>query len=149
MASAVSTSKLGANVKQTMVCHNPADATVATKIGWVDMSLFETFLCAAMLVSGTGILTFKLYASESATGAGSPIEVKAHADPTVADAAGDMVVLELTSDELAKLGIATGVNLRYVSAELDCDHADDIVAVSYIQGGPKFAYASLTADVIA
>jgi hypothetical protein len=149
MASSVATNKLAANVKQTAYLHNPADATVATKIGWVDMSLFGSFLCAAVFVSGTGILTFKLYASESATGAGSPIEVKAHADPTVADAAGDVVFLELTSEELAKLGIATGVDLRYVSAELDCDHADDIVAVVYTRGNPRFACSGLTADVIA
>lgn len=149
MASTVASNKLAANLKQTAYLHDPADATVATKVGWVDMSLFESFLCAAVFISGTGLLTFKLFASESASGAGSPIEVKVHADPTVADAAGDVVFLELTSEELAKLGTATNVSLRYVSAELDCDHADDKLAVIYTRGNPRFAYAGLTADVIA
>lgn len=149
MASTVSSEKCRANVAQTMYLHNPADATVATKIAWVDLSLFERILVSAMLVAGTGLLTFKLFASESASGAGTPVEVKAHADPTVADAAGDTVVLELTADELSKLGIAGGVELRYISAEIDCDHADDIVAVTYTRMGPKFAYSGLTADVIA
>jgi hypothetical protein len=149
MASAVTSEKCRANVAQRTYLHDPADATVVTKIAWVDMALFESILVAAMFISGTGILTFKLFASESSTGAGSPVEVKVHADPTVADAAGDMVVLELTSDELAKLGSDAGVDLRYVSAELDCDHADDKVAVTYTRMRPKFAYSGLTGDAIA
>jgi hypothetical protein len=143
MASAVSTNKARANVAQRTYVHNPADATVAAKIGWVDMALFELFLVAAALVSGTGLLTFKLFASAEADGS-NPIEVKVHADPTVADAAGDCVFLELSSQELAALG----TDLRYVSAELDCDHADDIVAVTYTRMNPRFAHDGLTADVI-
>lgn len=144
MASAVATHKGGANVAQRTYIHNPADATVATEIAWVDMSLFGQFLANATLVSGTGVLTFRILASAAAAGTSS-VEVKAHATPTTADAAGDMLVLECTSEELAALG----TDLRYVSVEMDCDHADDIVAVTYTRMAPKFAYLNLTTDVIA
>lgn len=144
MVSAIATAKSTARLAQRTYIHNVADATVATKIAWVDMSKFGQFLVDATLVSGTGILTFKLFASASSDGS-SAVEVKAHADPTVADAAGDNVFLELSSDELSSVG----TDLRYVSAELDCDHADDIVAVTYTRSDPRFAYSGLTADVIA
>lgn len=143
MASTVSTNKARANVAQRTYIHNPADATVAAKIGWVDLALFELFLVAAALVSGTGILTFKIFASAAADGS-NPVEVKVHADPTGADAAGDNVFLECSAQELAALG----EDLRYVSAELDCDHADDIVAVTYTRMNPRFAYSGLTSDYI-
>lgn len=144
MASAVATHKILANVAQVTYIHNPADATVAANIAWVDMSLFGRFLATATLVSGTGVLTFRILASASAAGTNS-VEVKAHAAPTDADAAGDMLVLECSSEELAALG----TDLRYVSVEMDCDHQDDIVAVTYTRMAPKFAYLNLTADVIA
>jgi len=144
MASAVSTHKSRANLAARTYIHNPADATVATNIAWVDLSLFGLFVALATLVSGTGILTFRILASASSDGSNA-VEVKAHATPTVADAAGDQLVLECSSQELAALG----TDLRYVSVEMDCDHADDIVAVTYIRDAPRFAYADLTADVIA
>jgi len=121
--------------------HNPADATVATKVAWVPMGI--NFLAKATLVSGTGILTFKIFAAVDGSGT-TPTVVEAHADPTVADAAGDQVVLEVTSEQVkAALALAT-----HVSVELDCDHADDIVAVDYLME-PKDRANGLTADVIA
>lgn len=121
--------------------HNVADATVATKIAWVPMG--RRFLAKATLVSGTGLLTFKIFAATDSSGTGATV-VEAHADPTVADAAGDQVVLEVDSAQvLAALARAT-----HVSVEMDCDHADDIVAVEYLVE-PHRAYTALTADVIA
>ena len=144
MASAVASHKSGANVAQRTYLHDPADATVATEIAWVDMSLFGHFLANLMFVSGTGVLTFRILASAVAAGTSS-VEVKAHATPTTADAAGDMLVLECSSEELAALG----TDLRYVSVEMDCDVNTDICAVTYTRMAPKFAYLNLTADVIA
>lgn len=121
--------------------HDPADATVATKIAWVAMG--RRFLAKATLVSGTGILTFKIFAATSAAGA-NPTEVVAHADPTVADAAGDQVVLEVDDAQvLAALARAT-----HISVEMDCDANTDIVAVDYLIE-PYRQYSGLTADVIA
>lgn len=121
--------------------HNPADATTAAKIAWVPMG--RNFLAKATLVSGTGILTFKIFAATDSSGSGAAV-VATHADPTVADAAGDQVTLEVDSAQvLAALARAT-----HVAVEMDCDHADDIVAVEYLIE-PHRAYNALTADVIA
>lgn len=148
MASAQNPAKLTNEVAQTMYVHNVADATVATKIAWIDMRGYEKLLVAATLVSGTGLLTAKLYCSGSSTGADTPVLIRAHSDPTVADAAGDTVYLECTAEEIAALADATCVRPRYVALELDCDHADDIVAVSYVRTG-GLAYSGMTADQIA
>lgn len=144
MASTQSSNHLTSRLAARTYVHDPADATVATKIAWVDMSTFSHFLALLTLISGTGVLTFKLFASAASDGS-NPVEVKAHADPTVADAAGDQVVLELSAEELKGLG----ATLRYVSAEVDMDGATDAAAVTYIRSAGRFAYDGLTADVIA
>lgn len=138
--------KLSSSLSARTYVHDPADATVATKIAWVPIS--KAFLALATLVSGTGILTFKIFAATSAAGAGATV-VKAHSDPTDADAAGDQLVLEVDADQVkAALDGAT-----HVAVEMDCDGANDIVAVTYIRegalAGGRFKYAALTADVIA
>ena len=132
---------LKAQLAARMFHHDPADATVATKIGWVPMGI--NFLAIAQFASGTGLLTFKIFAATDAVGTGAT-EVAAHADPTVADAAGDQVVLEV-SDEQVKAALA---GATHVSVEMDCDGANDIVAVDYLME-PRDARSGLTADVIA
>lgn len=121
--------------------HDPADATVATKVAWVAMGLRALF--KATLVSGTGILTFKVFAATDSAGTGAT-EVVAHATPTVADAAGDQLVLEIDADQVrAALARAT-----HVSVEIDCDANTDIVSIEYLIE-PYRAYDALTGDVIA
>lgn len=144
MASAVATNKCRANVAQTMYLDDVTTATDEHAVEWVDMRDYGLFLASLMFVSGTGVLTFKIKASADSAG-GSPVEVKAHATPTVADAAGDTLVLECSSNELAALG----TDLRYVSVVADYDHADDIAVVTYTRMNPRFATDGLTADVIA
>lgn len=126
--------------------HDPADATVATKIAWVPMT--HHFLALATLVSGTGILTFKIFAATDSSGTSATV-VKAHADPTVADAGGDQVHLEVGAEEV----LAALAGASHVSVEMDCDANNDIVAVTYIRcgeyGGGRFHYDGLTGDVIA
>lgn len=138
------TQHLGSRLAVRTYVHNPADATVATKIAWVPMANFASFLALATLVSGTGILTFKIFAATDGDGTGAT-EVKAHATPTVADAAGDQLVLELSSEEV----LNALARASHVSVELDCDHADDIVAVTYLREASRFAHRDLTDDVIA
>lgn len=144
MASAIATNKLRCELAVQTYIHNPTTATDDQAVAWVDMRDYGNFMAQLTLVSGTGVLTFRILASESSTGAGSPIEVKAHGAPTAADAEDDSLTLECSSNELAELGIATGVSLRYVSVYADMDHADDIAAVTYIRANPKFATAGLT-----
>lgn len=132
--------------KARLYLHDPADATVATKIAWVEMG--KNFLAELLLVSGTGVLTFKIFAATDSSGTGATV-VKAHSDPTVADAAGDMVHLEVSAEEVrAALAAAT-----HVSVEVDMDANTDIAAVAYFMegagNGGRFAYDGITADVIA
>lgn len=137
-----STNKLASRLAVRTYVHDPADATVAAKIAWVPMT--EGFLALATLVSGTGILTFKIFAATDSSGS-NPTVVKAHADPTVADAAGDQVTLEVSAEDVhEKLALAT-----HVSVEMDCDATNDIVAVTYVRSGHRFGGDGLTADVIA
>ena len=124
--------------------HDPADATVAAYIAWVDMRDFSHFAALAALVSGTGILTFKIFAATDSSGTSATL-VKAHSDPTPADAAGDNVVLEVSVEQVRAVLSAA----RYVSVEMDCDAAGDIVTVTYIRCASRHAYRALTADVIA
>ena len=138
------------HIKSRYICRtyldDPADATVARKIAWVEMG--QSFLALAQLIAGTGILTFKIFCADNSDGTGNVTSVKSHADPTVADAAGDMVHLEVSAEEVHAAS-ATG---RYVSVEMDNDTNTDSNDVTYIMKGAlggRFAYANLTADVIA
>lgn len=144
MASAIATNKLRCEIAQRTYIHNPATATTAEVVAWVDMRDFANFMAQVGFVSGTGVLTFRILASENADGSGSPIEVKVHPAPTAADAEDDNLTLECSASELAQLGIATGVSLRYLGVEMDMDHADDICAVVYTRANPKFAGEGLT-----
>ena len=137
-------------IKSRFICRtyldDPADATVARKIAWVEMGL--SFLALAQLISGTGVLTFKIFCADNSDGTGNVTSVKAHATPTTADAAGDMLHLEVSAEEVHAAS-ATG---RYVSVEMDNSAAGDVNDVTYIMHGAlggRFSYANLTADVIA
>ena len=126
-----------------MFHHDPADATVATKIGWVPMGL--SFMAIVQFASGTGLLTVKVFAATDASGSGATeVTAGAHADPTVADAAGDQVVIEV-SDEQVKAALA---GATHVSIEVDADAAGDIADIAYIVE-PFVAKNGNTADIIA
>lgn len=120
--------------------HNPADATTAAYIAWVPMQ--QAFLAQAMLVSGTGVLTFKIFAATDSSGAGATV-VKAHAAPTDADAAGDLLQLEVSAEEV----LGALAHASHVAVEMDCDHADDIIAVTYVLTGGR-AYIDQSAGAI-
>lgn len=136
------THKLQSRIAARTYIHDPADATVATKIAWVPMT-FQWFMALLTLVSGTGVLTFKIFAATDSSGSNAT-EVKAHANPTVADAQGDQLVLEVLAEEvLAALPGAT-----HVSVEVDMDANSDVAAVTYIRGGGRYSYEGQTADVI-
>lgn len=146
MASAQNPAKISNEMQVTNYLHDPADATVATKIAWVDMRDYEKFAAIVTCVQ-PAIVTFKLFVSGSSTGADTPVLVREHATPTTADAAGDSLFLECTGEELAALASATCVHPRYVSAEVDMDTNTDTAVVTYIRSGGKRA-SGLTGDVI-
>lgn len=140
---AYSANKLRSRLECRMFHHDPADATVATKIGWVEMG--SSFMAIVQLASGTGLLTVKVFAATDASGTGATeVAAGAHADPTVADAAGDQVVVEVDQAQVqAALAGAT-----HVSVEVDADVATDVADVVYIME-PKNPRNGATADIIA
>lgn len=140
---AYTANKLKARLAARLFHHDIADATVATKIGWVPMG--QSFMAIVQLASGTGLLTVKVFAATDGAGAGAvEVTAGAHADPTVADAAGDQVVVEVDQAQVqAALPGAT-----HVSVEVDCDAAGDIADIAYIVL-PKVAKNGNTADIIA
>ena len=144
MATAIVSEVLRAMLKVLNFLHEPADATVATNISWQPLKDFESFLATLMLVSGTGVLTFRILAATDAAGMGAT-EVVAHANPTQADAAGDTLVLECTAEQVKDVLKAA----THVSVEVDMDATNDIAAVTYVFGRAKRQYSGLTADVIA
>ena len=138
---AYTANKLKARFLSRTYVDDPADATVVRYIAWVKMG--QNFLAKATLVSGTGILTFKVFAATDSAGT-SPTVVVAHATPTTADAAGDQLVLECSAEQV----LAALASASHVSVQLDCDTDTDICAVEYLME-PHNAYDGLTADVIA
>lgn len=123
--------------------HDPADATVATKIAWVEIP--KHFLGQAVVISGA-FVTVKVFAATSSAGAGA-VEVAACTAPTTADAAGDSRNVEVTAEQCrAALSGAT-----HLSVEIDMNGASDTCAVIYMRDGvgpsSMFRYDGITADV--
>lgn len=137
---AYTANKLKSNFISRTYVDDPADATVARYIAWVKMG--QNFLAKVALVSGTGVLTFKIFAATDSSGAGATV-VAAHATPTTADAAGDQLVLEVSQEQV----LAALAHASHVSVEMDCDTNTDICAVDYLME-PHNAEDALTADVI-
>jgi hypothetical protein len=138
----ISTNKLQSRLAVRNYLDDPADATVARNIAWVPMDELLMVLCT--LIAGTGVLTFKIFAATDAAGANAT-EVKAHSNPTPADAPGDQLVLEVSAEEVRQaLPGAT-----HVSVQMDNDAAGDVNLLTYVRSGQRFGGANLTADAIA
>lgn len=150
MASALATAKLSANLAAYMYEHDPANATVATEIAWVDMRDFGELMVLAMShnLTGNGITAFALVANDESDGGGTDVTVKTHAVGSAPDAGGDFLMLECTAEEIVQLGEENDVDLRYVTAVITEHNANDEAGVCYIRGAAKHARRALTADVV-
>lgn len=151
MASPQASDKLTANLKVNHYDHDPANSTVATDVGWVDMRDYETIMITtfASALTGLGVTAFTIQGNSESDGTGTDAEIKAHAVGSAPDAVGDWLVLECTAKELAQESTSTTGALRYVSAKLTCANAADEQVVTYIRGGAKRAADGLTADTVA
>jgi hypothetical protein len=147
MSSSVVVQKFLSRNKMDLFAHDPADSTVATEIGWVDMRDYDGIVLVALntALTGNGVVTFKAFASENSDGSGTPTLIKSAADPTDADAEGDYLVLEVSAAEIAQAAAEESKALRYVSAELDMQNAADEAAVVYVRFGARHAQGDLTA----
>ena len=145
--------KLTTTLKQTLLVDDPANATTLRFIGWQSM-VGECFVARCLLVSGTGVLIFKIWAGVgSAPAATNRTEVLAHAAPTDADAAGDMLVLETHAEEILQKLQAAGIDTLggriHVSVQMDNDASGDVNAIDYTFGDLHNPKKGATADVIA
>lgn len=116
---------------------------------YLDMSLYGGFAVYATptALTGAGITKVEIVASETVDM--TTVTVVKDSGTVVADALGDFVVLECTAAEVAQLGEAAGLNLRYVGARITEANAADEAHVVYIGYDPKFPRAALTATTIA
>lgn len=143
--------KFFANNKITMYDHDPADSTVATDIGWVDMQEYERFIVVAFAsaLTGTGVTAFSILANSSSAGSGTDATVVSHAVGSAPDAVGDYLMLECSAEQVRAVETSSTGQLRYVSASLTCNNAADENVVVYILAEAKFPRAALSADVVA
>lgn len=150
MASAVATQHVRSCLKFASFDHDP-DATSATivtpdagtTLRYWDMRDLTHFAVLAMAstLTGNGITKLEIVASE--TTSFSSVTVIKDSGTVAADAVGDQVVEECSAEEIAHLGEAAGLNLRYVAGRLTCQNSADEAVVTYI-GMPVRKYLNLT-----
>lgn len=155
MASALSVEYLGSRFKMAAYDHDPGATTAVlcshdggTTINYFDGKELRKFgvIAKPTVVAAGGLTTVEIVAS--ATTAFSSVTVIKDSGVVAADALTDYVFLECTMEEVAHLGAAAGVELRYIAARLTNATATDEVAVFYI-GEPIREYSGLTATTIA
>lgn len=107
-----------------------------------EVKRFAAVLCRSV---GTGnVDAFEIIAATNAAGTGSPTVVKAHAAPTVANAVGDNLVLEVDVEQVREvLAAATHVGIRVELAT----NTDECI-VTAIAAGQTYQIPGLTADFI-
>lgn len=150
MASAVATQHIRSCLKVQHWDHDPGSTNAilaspdgGTTIRYVDMRDF-THLAVTLfttVLGGNGPTKLEIVASE--TTAFSAVTVIKDSGTIAADAFGDWVMQECSAEEIAHLGEAAGLNLRYVAARITCHHSGDEAIVTYI-GMPVRKYADLT-----
>lgn len=155
MASGVTIEKLFANAAIITYDHDPGttNAIITTPDGgttkrYVAMRDFGSFAGIVMTTIATGGVTLvDIVGAEDATGTNATTIVSSGA--VVADAVGDVVVVECTADQVREVGAAAGYNFDFVGVRITCSNSADEAAVTYIRANPKRAYRGLTANAIA
>lgn len=139
MASAVATQCMRSSLFMASYDHDPGATTAVivspdggTTKRYVDMRDFTNLAVVAMssTLTGNGITKLEIVASE--TTAFSSVTVIKDSGTVAADAVGDLVVEECSAEEIAHLGEAAGLNLRYVAGRLTCQNSADEAVVTYI-----------------
>lgn len=148
MASPQAPQKLKSNFYCKTFVHDIADATVLTDIGWVDFSKYSRALIGVCLVSGANVVAVHVLGNTATDGSGTDVTITSHADPTSVTDPGEQVWIEVTAEQFAQEGADNSVELIGLSAQVDCAHADDICAVTYILES-KEPHLDLTADILA
>lgn len=108
---------------------------------WFDMADCESVLVVARLTARTANISSFVIEASAASNGDTPSTIKTHAAPTVADAAGDYLVLEVKAEELED--VLAG--LRYIAAKVGCADNADRVTVTYV-GKAKRKVRALTTN---
>jgi hypothetical protein len=144
-----------ANAEIRTVIHNPVDASVAQLVDLAQPMTaatqclpilnFRRFFAQATvaILGGTGITAFSIYAATSAAGAGG-VPVVTHALGSLPNALNDSVCLECNIEQIRE----TLATATHVGVWLDCNHADDQVAVTFIRAEPVHPRDLLTPDYV-
>lgn len=144
MASTLTGQRLTAKVRQKMYFHDPADATVATKVPtvWRSLAGVRSVLAGCLVATAHAMVTLKIFAGTSSAGAGATSVVE-HATPTTADAQGDVLYLEALIEQIKD--VLPGAT--HYAVEVDMDTAAATAVVSVVEELDR-NYKDLTADQI-
>jgi len=138
--------KLATEIKVTQYDFDP-NSTAATAVAWVDMRDFSKLLVAFFRTIGTSAVTLTIKAGTTSSG-GTTATVVTKTVSSEPDAVGDYIFLECLASQVAQKAAEDGYAYRYVSAYVSFATGTDEGVVTYILGGPKFAYDGLTADYV-
>ena len=122
--------------------------TDATDVGWIDGRDVHNFAVGCVRTIGTSDLTFTIIGNTEADGSGTDTTIKSVTLAAQPDAVGDLVVAEVTRDDIMQAASTAGVDIRGLSAQLTVATGTDELVVFYITEG-KFSYLDKTADVVA
>ena len=156
MASAVSTEKIFSKNCLQAGIHTPASnaALICSSLGYVDLrdySSFALLVLASKLINtaSTGVSLVEIVAASDKSNTGITV-IKTSGAVTMSNTnLTDYTVLECTAEEIAQLGAAAGVSLRYVAARITSDLATSLSAVFYLRADCKRPGDALTASVSA
>ncbi len=150
MASAVSTQKLFSRFAIASGIHTPSGLTaaIASGLSYVDLRDYEGFAVQLRTTTsaGTGVNLVEIVAAVDTNGTNAT-QIKTSGAVALATNTGWYQSLECTAEEIAQLGRAAGLALRYVGARITCDNANTISSVTYIRGPSKSPHLDLTTSV--
>lgn len=144
MASTLTGQRLTANVRQKMYIHDPADATVATKVPstWRSLAGLRSVLAGVIVTSAHAMVTLKIFAGTDSSGTGATSVVE-HATPTTADASGDVLYLEALIEQIKD--VLPGAT--HYAVEIDMNNSAATAVLSVVEELDR-SYKDLTADQI-
>lgn len=151
MASAVTTSKIGANNAIKTYFHVPGatSATVVNDNGgssvYLDMSQYEVFgvdVMNAVSGSSSGPSLVDIVAADDSTGTNVTTIVSSGA--VTITTVGKNVFLECTAEQIKEVSAAAGFNFKYVSARITTSNSGDKQSVTFIRAYSKSPQSALT-----
>ena len=148
MASLVQSQKLLDRLKIEAGLHVPSDtgADIHSVLGYVDLRDFDAFAVIAQTTTsaGTGLNLLEIVSAIDTSGTNATV-IKASAAVAQTNTT-YYQVLECMAEEIAELGRASSLALRYVGARLTCDNTSTRVEVTQIRGIAKNQFLNLTAS---